>query len=156
MLLQNLLQNRIICPRHRDSILHIHFSRIHLPSYFSFIPTTTRAHPYILYTNPFSLSPPPLSLFLLYSRHLHGCLRALQLLRAAGPQLSPAPAPSSPSPLPLSSLLHRSSLSAPCSCADRAVRAPCQRRWRGGPRRRAYEDHVWFEDRWMVASWRDE
>jgi hypothetical protein len=27
---------------------------------------------------------------------------------------------------------------------------------RGGTRRRRREDHVWFEDRWMVASLCDE
>jgi hypothetical protein len=37
---QNLLQNRIFRPPHPNSLLHVHYSRIHLPSYSSFIPTT--------------------------------------------------------------------------------------------------------------------
>jgi hypothetical protein len=56
VLLHLLIQNGIFNPIHRHFLLYIQFSRIDLPSYFSFI-TTTRAHSNILYPNPSSLSP---------------------------------------------------------------------------------------------------
>jgi hypothetical protein len=51
VVLQNLLQNRIFHPCHRNSLLHIHYYRIHAPPYFSFIPTTK------LWGPPFSHMP---------------------------------------------------------------------------------------------------
>jgi hypothetical protein len=54
--LQNLLQNKIFRPRHRNSLLHIHFSCTHLLLSISFIPTTLRgAHSS---SSPFLFFPP--------------------------------------------------------------------------------------------------
>jgi hypothetical protein len=56
VLLHILLQNRIFLPRHRDPLLHIHFSCIRLPLFLSFIPTT-RSHSNFL-SPPHQLPPP--------------------------------------------------------------------------------------------------
>jgi hypothetical protein len=65
VLLHLLIQNGIFHPTHPYSLLYTYFSRIHHPSYFSFIPTTGPTH--LFYHLP--PSPPPPRLYPLRSPH---------------------------------------------------------------------------------------
>jgi hypothetical protein len=60
-----LLQNGICHPTHLDSLLYIHFTRIHRPLYLHFIPTTLRRDPHVSLTPPYhptTYPPAPTSL----------------------------------------------------------------------------------------------